>query len=242
MPAATSAADNARPSGVAAAADDLEAPRPDALAVGWASSYDLPRVPWGSPPAVGGVWTSSRSFSWGSVTSDEDIGRSYGPDVRALARRTCARPRRARSRWCPLTQKGPPHDVRRAFPLLPNQVRRCPTLPQGPPCSTIGAESLSFRVRNVTGRFPLAMAAVTLSDTPTSRRLGGGQIWVTRHACVLLSAPTCRARCADRVFANTTRGMEPVFWEPQSGRKQSLTTPTSLYNGMSVVIIKLSAY
>jgi hypothetical protein len=41
-------------------------------------------------------------------------------------------------------------------------VRRCPTLPQGPPCSTIGAESLSFRVRNVTGRFPLAMAAETL--------------------------------------------------------------------------------
>src|SRR5690554_4503398 len=41
-------------------------------------------------------------------------------------------------------------------------VRRCPTLPQGPPCSTIGAESLSFRVRNVTRRFPLAMAAETL--------------------------------------------------------------------------------
>src|SRR4051812_16203560 len=41
-------------------------------------------------------------------------------------------------------------------------VRRCPTLPQGHPCSTIGAESLSFRVRNVTGRFPLAMAAETL--------------------------------------------------------------------------------
>ena len=42
------------------------------------------------------------------------------------------------------------------------EVRRCPTLPQGPPCSTIGAKSLSFRVRNVTGRFPLAMAAETL--------------------------------------------------------------------------------
>ena len=41
-------------------------------------------------------------------------------------------------------------------------VRRCPTLPQGPPCSTIGAERLSFRVRNGTGRFPLAMAAETL--------------------------------------------------------------------------------
>ena len=42
------------------------------------------------------------------------------------------------------------------------EVRRCPTLPQGPPCSTIGAERLSFRVRNGTGRFPLAMAAETL--------------------------------------------------------------------------------
>ena len=36
------------------------------------------------------------------------------------------------------------------------------TLPQGPPCSTIDAERLSFRVRNGTGRFPLAMAAETL--------------------------------------------------------------------------------
>ncbi len=34
------------------------------------------------------------------------------------------------------------------------EVRRCPTLPQGHPCSTIGAVRLSFRVRNVTGRFP----------------------------------------------------------------------------------------
>ena len=42
------------------------------------------------------------------------------------------------------------------------EVRRCPTLPQGPPCSTIGAVRLSFRVRNVTGRFPHAMAAETL--------------------------------------------------------------------------------
>ena len=41
-------------------------------------------------------------------------------------------------------------------------VRRRPTLPQGPPCSTIGAERLSFRVRNVTGRFPNAMTTETL--------------------------------------------------------------------------------
>lgn len=58
----------------------------------------------------------------------------------------------------PLTRNGHPtlggHFVK--------EVRRCPTLPQGPPCSTIGAERLSFRVRNGTGRFPLAMAAETL--------------------------------------------------------------------------------
>ena len=41
-------------------------------------------------------------------------------------------------------------------------VRRCPTLPQGPPCSTIGAKTLSFRVRNVTGRFHLAITTETL--------------------------------------------------------------------------------
>ena len=41
-------------------------------------------------------------------------------------------------------------------------VRRRPTLPHSHPCSTIGAEWLNFRVRNVTGCFPFAMAAETL--------------------------------------------------------------------------------
>lgn len=52
-------------------------------------------------------------------------------------------------------------------------VRRCPTLPQGPPCSTIGAVSLSFRVRNVSGRFPDAMAAVTRAPAPHIWGVGG---------------------------------------------------------------------
>jgi hypothetical protein len=47
------------------------------------------------------------------------------------------------------------------------EVRRCPTLPHPPECSTIGAVSLSFRVRNVTGRFPDAITTVTLSTQPT---------------------------------------------------------------------------
>src|SRR5690348_13026590 len=41
-------------------------------------------------------------------------------------------------------------------------VRRRPTLPRSRPRSTIGAERLSFRVRDGTGRFPLAMVAETL--------------------------------------------------------------------------------
>ena len=43
-------------------------------------------------------------------------------------------------------------------------VRRCPTLPHAPACSTIGAVRLSFRVRNVSGRFPHAMTAGTIVD------------------------------------------------------------------------------
>src|SRR4051794_12531448 len=43
-------------------------------------------------------------------------------------------------------------------------VRRRPTLPQPLGCSTIGAEGLNFRVRDGTGCFPFAMAAVTLAD------------------------------------------------------------------------------
>src|SRR3712207_3086672 len=59
-------------------------------------------------------------------------------------------------------------------------VRRRPTLPHSLPCSTIGAEGLSFRVRNGTGRFPLAMTAVTLSScpgqAPAPPRTGGGAV------------------------------------------------------------------
>src|SRR3954463_6836941 len=41
-------------------------------------------------------------------------------------------------------------------------VRRRPTLPHAPACSTIGAEGLNFRVRNGAGCFPFAMVAETL--------------------------------------------------------------------------------
>ena len=53
-------------------------------------------------------------------------------------------------------------------------VRRRPTLPQPLGCSTIGAERLNFRVRDGTGCFPFAMAAVTLVVHHPRLFLGGG--------------------------------------------------------------------
>ena len=62
-----------------------------------------------------------------------------------------------------------------------NGVRRCPTLPHRGRCSTIGAEGLSFRVRYGSGRFPFAMAAVTLWNCqhfPTPVAIRGGLVVV----------------------------------------------------------------
>ena len=48
-------------------------------------------------------------------------------------------------------------------------VRRRPTLPHRPRCSTIGAGGLNFRVRNVTGCFPTAKTTETLSNHQTAQ-------------------------------------------------------------------------
>src|SRR5690606_32453892 len=49
-------------------------------------------------------------------------------------------------------------------------VRRRPTLPHPPECSTIGAIELSFRVRNGTGRILDDMTAVTQRDQPATHQ------------------------------------------------------------------------
>ena len=66
-------------------------------------------------------------------------------------------------------------------------VRRRPTLPRSGPRSTIGAERLSFRVRDGTGRFPLAMVAETLwRYRPAARtgadRTSGTAQWTRQRA------------------------------------------------------------
>ena len=86
-------------------------------------------------------------------------------------------------------------------------VRRCPTLPHPPGCSTIGAVGLSFRVRNGTGRFPHAMTAVTLLPVPA--RGAGWEIFVVTTVVLLFSC----------WFQEHTRG-RVVVREPHSGRKQ----------------------
>ncbi len=80
-------------------------------------------------------------------------------------------------------------------------VRRRPSLPHGPPCSTIGAEGLSFRVRNGSGRFPFAVAAVTLWRSQTcgcSRLCLGSWTVDASHACgqvVGLLVPVSSTHC-----------------------------------------------
>jgi hypothetical protein len=102
-------------------------------------------------------------------------------------------------------------------------VRRCPTLPQGRPCSTIGAASLSFRVRNVSGRFPRAMAAETLEPAAP----GWGVVVVSVHptGSRLPGVGGCHVSLCDCVCF-------PVCWEPQSGRESSGHTPLPYNDGV----------
>src|SRR5262249_45080361 len=85
----------------------------------------------------------------------------------------------------PRTVPNPGHTAVRAASVrteatLTHDVRRRPTLPRGPPPSTIGAEGLNFRVRNGTGCFPFAMTAETLWRFRSSAFLGRTGLRVTR--------------------------------------------------------------
>ena len=58
-----------------------------------------------------------------------------------------------------------------------NCVRRCPTFPPGLG-SIIGAGRLSFRVRDGSGRFPVAISAVTLFILSVCGVVFGGGVWL----------------------------------------------------------------
>jgi hypothetical protein len=75
--------------------------------------------------------------------------------LRRVLRQPCFRPR---SDWVRLTRSQILSSIAKLVKVV---FRRCPTLPHPGGCSTIGAGGLSFRVRDGSGRFPSAMAAVT---------------------------------------------------------------------------------
>ncbi len=120
-------------------------------------------------------------------------------------------------------------------PLPKKEVRRLPTLPHPPECSTIGAIRLSYRVRNGTGRFPNAMTAVTLYTTtphhqPTGQQPGSAiqephsrreHTTTTQHQEKLIShRPISTSQLHTSRCVHTWPINPVIYWEPptQSAR------------------------
>ncbi len=107
-------------------------------------------------------------------------------------------------------------------------VRLRPTLPHRHQCSTIGAEGLSFRVRNGAGRFPFAMTAETLwrcIGCLFPDRISGTGQW-TRRLLLLPPTPQAGWGCVSSYRLISTSQLHAllhfhiwpinpvVYWEP----------------------------
>src|SRR6202020_2856248 len=104
-------------------------------------------------------------------------------------------------------------------------VRRRPTLPRGPPRSTIGAEGLNFRVRNGTGCFPFAMATETLWRCVD--RTGQDEI-LARHGTDRTSGTAQWTRnITKNVEAKPLGLLVPVSSTPCSASTSGLSTQSS---------------
>ena len=114
---------------------------------------------WHTPPPVSIPGDVCRK-SYGGHSERETPGPIPNPEVKPFSADGTATARTWESRTPPdihsvgATDIGGPYGV---------YVRRRPTLPRPRGRSTIGAERLNFRVRDGTGCFPFAMAAVTLA-------------------------------------------------------------------------------
>ena len=116
---------------------------------------------------------------------------------------------------------------------LLKRLRRRPTLPHKISCSTIGAERLSFRVRNGTGRFPLAMAAETLLMFQSAQQKSlscGSRPYIENHS---VDASTKNGVLSSHRLISTSQlhvlprfhiwPINPVVcWEPLARRHGSL--------------------
>ncbi len=114
---------------------------------------------------------------------------------------------------------GPPQ-----WPPSRKCVRRRPTLPRSLPRSTIGAEGLSFRVRDGTGRFPFAMIAETLwrcGHLTIPREPHSGRetriMWQVLGLLVPVSYMRCRTSTSGLSTRWSTRGPYSIKgWETSS--------------------------
>ena len=109
-------------------------------------------------------------------------------------------------------------------------VRRSPTLPHAPACSTIGAGRLNFRVRYGTGCFPSAMATGTVSDTGRrSPRVG--------VSCPCVQNNTVDASTSSHGPAPSSRGgvrgaSLSAVWDRSAPRLAALPRPTHQPGGL----------
>ena len=137
-------------------------------------------------------------------TTPGDEEAMKGQALRAHPPVDCGVPSATSAPWGTINRRGKPAQVLTAGrPLYPARkmhlkhleaptgagasrkgVRRCPTLPHPGGCSTIGAGGLSFRVRDGSGRFPSAMAAVTCVELFRLGALGGAG-WPCSGSCTV---------------------------------------------------------
>ena len=110
-------------------------------------------------------------------------------------------------------------------------VRRSPTLPHAPACSTIGAGRLNFRVRYGTGCFPSAMATGTACDTGTAP--------VSRGSCPCVQNNTVDASTSSHEPRSplVSRGRVCVaslsaVWDRSAPRLAALPRPTHQPGGL----------
>jgi hypothetical protein len=134
------------------------------------------RWPRGPATCLGGSIRSSRpappARPWHHQTPARASGLRVDPSIRRPVARARSRPPPTPTLRAVVSTATPPEcqihrkriEGRYQHGSDPQRedVRRRPTLPRGPPRSTIGAEGLNFRVRNGTGCFPFAMATETL--------------------------------------------------------------------------------
>ena len=124
---------------------------------------------------------------------------------------------------CSMNQIGPKRnkgETCEGLPFVGMCVRQCPTLPHPGGCSTIGAVGLSFRVRDGTGRFPYAMAAVTLRNMCVSRQSRDPLVFMT---VVVISGVVGMPGFVVSGIAQWTRSIFVVSPRPIS--TSQLTTP-----------------